>query len=343
MKIGFIAPQSIAIINGGVRTQALMTAHHLKNLEVDIHFISPWDDISNVDADIFHVFSASTETLGVISRLKEQNRKIVLSPVIYSNRSAKNIRRLLSIEERLSAVSSGIRSEFGIKKEACRKADLLLPNTTDEAYLISHAFGISGSDIAIVPNGVELRFAESSPDYFIKETGLNDFILFAGQVSAPRKNVLNLLKAVKSIERDVVIIGDFDNSEYSRACLKLAAQNSNVHLMDSVEHTSELLASAYAACHVFVLPSQFETPGIAALEAALAGANIAITEVGGTRDYFVGYAEFISPYSIQSIKTGIEISLQKKQHKDLADHIAANFTWQQVAEQTLAQYKKVLG
>jgi len=43
-----------------------------------------------------------------------------------------------------------------------------------------------------------------------------------------------------------------------------------------------MLASAYAACDVFVLPSMFETPGIAALEAGLAGAKIVITKYGGT-------------------------------------------------------------
>ena len=50
--------------------------------------------------------------------------------------------------------------------------------------------------------------------------------------------------------------------------------------------TIRCLASAYAAARVFALPSWFETPGLAALEAGLAGCAVAITPYGSTRDYF---------------------------------------------------------
>ena len=117
MKIGFIAPNSIATVNGGLRTQAMFTAKHLKELEVEVVFISPWDDISSMDLDLFHVFSASMENYGIVSRLREQNKKIILSPVLFSNRKASNIRTLLKIESKLTSISSGIRSEFYQKKE----------------------------------------------------------------------------------------------------------------------------------------------------------------------------------------------------------------------------------
>ena len=74
-----------------------------------------------------------------------------------------------------------------------------------------------------------------------------------------------------------------------------------------------LLASAYAACDVFVLPSQFETPGIAALEAGLAGAKIVITPVGGTkRSYFGNNAIYVEPTSTENIAEGILAALKNK-------------------------------
>lgn len=343
MKVGFIAPQSIAAVNGGVRTQALLTARHLLELGVSVTFISPWDDLSTLDIDIFHVFSASIENSGIVARLHEQNKKIILSPVLFSNRSAANIRTLLAVEDKLTKLSAGIRSEFGHKKTICSKADLLVPNTSDEADLIIKAFNIPSSKVSIVPNGVEPRFTDSDPTYFEEKTGLKDFVLFAGQASAPRKNIQALLQAFQTMKQDLVIIGDFDSSEYSNQCLSLADKNPRVHLISTQAHDSKLLSSAYATCKVFVLPSQFETPGIAAMEAALAGANIAITEVGGTKDYFGNYAEYISPYSIRSISGGIQKALSKPKSDDLKEHILQNFTWDKVAEQTIAQYKAVLG
>jgi len=342
MKIGFIAPNSIAAVNGGLRTQALFTAKHLKELDVEVVFISPWDDISQLDIDIFHVFSASMENFGIVSRLREQNKKIILSPVLYSNRKASNIRTLLKIEEKLASVSLGISSEFAQKKQICGKADLILPNTHAEAELINKAFTISNSKIQVVPNGVEKRFLDSDPTLFEKKMGLKDFVLFVGQASAPRKNVISLLEVFKDLNEKLVIIGDFSNSEYSRKCLSLADRNPNVHLINTLEHNSELLSSAYAACKVFVLPSQFETPGISAMEAGLAGSNIVITEVGGSTDYFKDYANYVSPYSITSIKKGIQDALKKEKSQHLKNHLVENFTWDKIAEQTLSQYKKVL-
>ena len=62
-----------------------------------------------------------------------------------------------------------------------------------------------------------------------------------------------------------------------------------------LDHDDPLLASAYAAARVFALPSWFETPGLAALEAALAGCAVVITPYGSTREYFGGLVAYARP------------------------------------------------
>ena len=103
-----------------------------------------------------------------------------------------------------------------------------------------------------------------------------------------------------------------------------------------------MLASAYAAASVFVLPSLFETPGIAALEAALAGAKIVITPYGGTKNYFNTMATYVEPYSLDSIREGITKSLNEGKNPQLKEHIKREFLWSRVAEKTLTVYKSVL-
>lgn len=339
MKIGFIAPLGIAAVNGGIRTQALQTAKHLQQLGIEIEFINPWQDQLNVD--LVHVFSAGPGTLGIISRVAELGIKMVLSPIFFSNRSADIISRSLTAEKLLSKVGSGIRSDFGIKAEACSLADKVLPNTKAESELIEHGFSISASKISIIPNGVEQRFTEAKRELFIERYGSKDFVLFVGQAGAKRKNVRSLLEAAPKLNQPLVIIGSFYDNEYGRQCNKLATEASNVTLIESVEHDSEILMSAYAACTTFVLPSAYETPGIAALEAALAGANIAITQKGGTKDYFGDFAEYLSPDSTDSIAKAVNDSLNKKKNNDLKEHILNHFTWQIVAEKTKAEYEQL--
>ena len=48
MKIGIAAPLSLASVNGGVRTQVLQTAHHLRLLNVDLEFIQFKSRVQNV-------------------------------------------------------------------------------------------------------------------------------------------------------------------------------------------------------------------------------------------------------------------------------------------------------
>jgi glycosyltransferase involved in cell wall biosynthesis len=124
--------------------------------------------------------------------------------------------------------------------------------------------------------------------------------------------------------------------------LKEASLNKNILIIPGLENDSEMLASAYAACEVFALPSLFETPGIAALEAGLAGAKIVITPHGGTRDYFGLLAQYVDPSSVESIRMGIVSALSVNRTDTLQHHIKKEFLWSTAAEKTLAVYQRVL-
>ncbi len=120
------------------------------------------------------------------------------------------------------------------------------------------------------------------------------------------------------------------------------AKNKNIIIIEGIDHNSNLLESAYAACDVFALPSYFETPGIAALEAALAGAKIVITKNGGTKEYFINDAIYVNHHSVRSIKDGIEQALNRKKNSTLRDRILKEYNWRKVAEKTASAYRQLL-
>lgn len=342
MKAGFVAPMSISVVHGGVRTQAEMTIKHLSSLGVEPVMITSWEKLDVNDLDLIHVFGATAENSGILRHLSNLDAPVVLSPILYSNRSTSVINLSIKAEKLFSILGSGIRSEFGLKAGLCEMADLILPNTFNEGRLIEQGFGIRSSKIKMVPNGVEKRFSTADKSFFIETYGLQDFVLFAGQVSAERKNVIGLIKAAEELNAEVVIIGSFDNSAYSQTCLQLAGQAGNITLINTLDHDSKLLSSAYAAAKVFVLPSYFETPGIAALEAGLAGANIAITKHGGTQEYFGNHASFMDPKSTVSIVKAINNALSAKTNSKLKEHILQNYTWETVAQKTYDLYRELL-
>lgn len=342
MKVGYIAPASIAIVNGGVRTQAMFTIKHISRFGVEPVMISPWKDAEVESFDLVHIFGASIENMGIADQFFKQEIPVMISPVFYSNRSAGTIRTAIRFGNLLSRITPGFRSDFNIKAEMCRNADRVLPNTRSEASLIAEGFSVEEKSISVIPNGVEKRFGDANADLFTETYGLKDFVLFAGQAGAPRKNVFKLLEAISKTELPLVIIGQFGNDRYGRQCKELADTLDQVHLIDPLPHEANMLASAYAACKVFVLPSRFETPGIAAMEAALAGANIAITQKGGTTDYFKHLVDYLDPEKVDSIRNAITEAFRSPKNNNLKQHILQHYTWEEVARSTANEYKKLL-
>jgi glycosyltransferase involved in cell wall biosynthesis len=219
---------------------------------------------------------------------------------------------------------------------------LVLPNTVTEADRISSGFGISKSKIKVIHNGVSKRFLNGNPDLFRKKYGMDKFILNVGHIGPYRKNMLRFIRAVKNLDYQTVIIGKVSDAGETSQVMKEAENNGRIHFISDIPNDSPLLASAYAACETFVLPSLFETPGIAALEAALAGAKIVITKYGGTKDYFENYVDYLDPYSPESIKNAIESSLNKSKNTAIKDHVENNFLWEKVAEKTLQTYQAII-
>ena len=351
-RIGILAPTSISLVNGGVRTQINQTVKALQRLGHEIVWVHSSEDLPAID--ILHVFVASSEHWGFLRQFKtrslssnQEKIPIVLSPIFFTPKKTALTKFKLRIESIVGTFFSGISSEYGIKKQVCQLADVILPNTQAEMNQIRQLFDIPHHHMHVIPNGVEPRFLKADSTEFVQRYRLKDFVLFVGQASSTRKNVLRLLEIAPSLDAPLVLIGDVGSDEYSQQCAELIKRNNVLHL-PTQEHHSTLLASAYAAAKVFVLPSLFETPGIAAMEAALAGCAVVITKNGGTKEYFKEMASYIDPLDSTSLLTSINKQLHTKneelkiQNTLLKNHIASHYSWDSVGKMTLAAHYLLL-
>jgi glycosyltransferase involved in cell wall biosynthesis len=228
-------------------------------------------------------------------------------------------------------------------KELCEMAELVLPDTKDEMEMLARGFAVPRDKMRELPNGVEERFANASPDLFVKEYGLKDFVLYVGHIGPARKNVYPMLKAVKELGVQAVLIGPVSETGYANQCMKLVAESSNIKVIPGLAPESPLLESAYATCDTFVLPSLYETPGLAALEAGLAGAKVCITRYGGTQEYFKDFATYLEPASDDSIRNAIKQTLAREKDSHLRDHIRANYLWSRAGETLSEIYNSATG
>ena len=342
MNVSMASYQAVSILHGGPNTQLRMTARHLSSSGVTASLFDPWRRFGRGDADLFHIFAANIGTYHLAREIHALGIPLVVSPIIYSLHSNAFVRRSLVVTRFLQRIGKGIWSDYALTSDTCRWASAILPNSQDEANLLVEGLGVEKSKVHVIPNGVEDRFAHADPGTFVKKYGVKDFILNVGHIGHERKNVLSLIKALGGIDHPSVIIGRIIRSSYGDACVREAARYKQILLIDGLDHESDLLASAYAASDVFVLPSLFETPGIAALEAALSGAKIVITEKGGAREYFGTMAGYVDSQSVESIREGIVRSLGAAKDDRLKEHVRREFLWPIVAGKTATVYRHVL-
>lgn len=341
MKVLIVAYQTTTLLGGGLLSQVEGTARGLKDLGVDVSRFEAWKEIDLREFDICHIFGANIGTYHTAATFHRQGVRTVVSPIFFTRRSPWTVRITVRANRVLQRLVPGAWTDYGIVSDICRWAHRVLPNTVDESDLVIRGLGIPPGNVAVVPNGVDVRYAQADPTLFKETYGLEDFILSVGFVGMERKNTLRFFRALRDIDRPVVVIGGVWGGKYAGECMKIAGEMPRLKILEPFPPDSDLLASAYAACDVFALPSLYETPGIAALEAALAGAKVVITPHGGTRDYFGGLVEYINPYSVPSIRDGILRALSREKHDALRQHVEESFSWKRVAEKTLAVYEQV--
>jgi glycosyltransferase involved in cell wall biosynthesis len=342
MNVCFASYQSVMMLKGGPKTQIIQTKSGLEKLGVNVSLFETWQEIDRNKIDLIHLFGANIGTYHLAREIHKIGIPMVVSPIFYSLHSSRYIRLAMSADNTIRKIFHGFWSDYGILSDICNWAKMVLPNTRSESGLLEDGLKIPAAKLQVVPNGVEEHFANGNPDLFRKTYGFGNFILNVGHIGPGRKNVLRLIHAVKGLDIPTVIIGRIEDNSYGKICIEEAKSNPNIHIIDALPNDSDLLTSAYAASNVFVLPSLFETPGIAALEAALAGAKIVITKYGGTSEYFGTYAEYVDPFSVASIRKGILHAMIEKKSDELQKHIRNEFLWDRVAEKTYQSYQKLL-
>ena len=253
---------------------------------------------------------------------------------------SKCLYRYLIIGEKNPAVRLFLKKGYSIQQnDIFNFVDMILPNSYAELLMLRKDFDAAGSvPYKIVHNCADVSFYNASPDSFIEKYGLKDVVLCAG-IIAPRKNQLALAKALKGTGLKLILVGRVQSESYFDAVKN--ASDGNLCYIGALDQNQ--LASAYAAARVHVQPSWLETPGLASLEAALAGGKIVVTNRGSTREYFKDMVYYCDPSDYKSIRAAVVAAYNATPNNLLRDYIKENFTWDKAAEITLDAYHWLLG
>jgi glycosyltransferase involved in cell wall biosynthesis len=146
---------------------------------------------------------------------------------------------------------------------------------------------IPGASVGVLPNGIDVAFWRAA-----QGTPPEDEIVFATAMRLTRKKrPLELVRAFAETVRFVagtprlrlLVAGDGPGSA---SMMRLAGELGVGDRIEMLGHrTRDELRAVYARAHVFVLPSERESFGIAALEARAAGLPVVAMLESGVRDF----------------------------------------------------------
>ncbi len=328
---------------GGGENQIVQTGRSLEAHGIRVRLFSPWTDRLEW-ARLLHLFGMSREGLELARLARSHGVPVVLSPICWYQPRA-----IAALEPSLRRKAVGLAAWClrsiapripSWRRELLHLADVVLPNSHAEASQLARLFGVRRERLRVVPNGVLPAFGAASPHLFRERLGADAFVLSVGRIE-PRKNTLGLVRAVRVLGLPLVHVGEAvpGHVGYARECRR--AGEGVVSWLGRLDHDDPMLASAYAAARVFALPSWFETPGLAALEAALAGCAVAITPFGSTREYFGGLAAYARPHRPDEIRRALSTCWDHGPDPRLAPWVATHYLWPNVAQITAEVYDQV--
>ena len=248
-----------------------------------------------------------------------------------------------SLVEANGKMSTGEDAMYRIAKQL-NGCDGLLPNSWLELQAVRTDHNWCGKNFEVAHYGVDpCLFLDADPEPFRQHTGIqHPFVLQAGRIE-PAKNQAMLCWALRKTNLPIVLIGGRQHwPNYADLCQAIVGKRLTI-----IEHLPQkLLASAYAAAGVHVLPSWMETCGLVTLEAALSGTPVVGSTFGHELEYLQGDALYADPAQPESIRTAVIQAWEEGRHAErscrLKRRILEEFNWEQTVDSTEKLYRKIV-
>lgn len=204
-------------------------------------------------------------------------------------------------------------------------------------------------EAVIIHNGIDkpvLRKADKiTKMYPISE---NEYICIISRLTA-EKGIHYLIDAYNGVNTDkkLVIAGDTsDTDEYVAMLREKAKDNPNIIFTGFIsgDTLDEMYSNAYMVC----LPSDLEGMSLSLLESLAYGNAVLCSDIPENTSVADEKAVYFSRGNVSDLKEKLQQMLDdemlvKKLKEDSSDYITGKFSWNDVADSTLALYKKLAG
>lgn len=283
--------------------------------------------------DVLHVFMVSIDNYSLIQYAKNKGVKIVISTIIPLIDEAKL--RLYKAINKLPIVTT-----YKLNRMSLTSADALITESSKESDFICRYYQTTREKCHVIPNGTDFNTNSSNIIYDI--LGFKrKYILQVGRFDA-NKNQLNVIKALKNSEYDLVLVGGPGDQKYFDKCKGEAEGCCNIHFVGWLKSNSEELRSAYSNAEVVILPSFYETFGLVAVEGAGSGAKLILSKTLPINEFEVfENCPQIDPHDINDIREKVANSFNSCIDDGFTQNVQSFFSWDRIIDRHIEIYNSI--
>lgn len=233
-------------------------------------------------------------------------------------------------------------------RKAVHQADVVIAISEQTKKDVIQFLKVPEEKIKVVYQGCHQSFKENPDQEFLvsvkQKYELPDrFILSVGTVE-PRKNLLNIVKALKDTDIPLVVVGKKQKKYFQKVEKEIRRSKVEVKFLDGV--SMEELAAIYRLADIFVYPSLFEGFGIPIIEAlfsetaVITGNVSSLPEAGGPDSLYV------NPESITDLKAKINFLWENESERirraEKGLQYVQRFTDEKIAADLMQVYRSIL-
>ncbi|WP_297983280.1 glycosyltransferase family 1 protein [uncultured Chryseobacterium sp.] len=288
-------------------------------------------DAQNINADIFHGLSGELPL-----KWKE-----------------KPIKKIVTIHDLIFERFPEYYSWFDRKihfwkfKKAANNSDVIIAISEQTKRDIIQYLKVPESKIKVVYQGCHQAFKEFIFPEFLNQTkekyNLPErFILNVGTIEE-RKNLLNVIKALKDTKIPLVVVGKKQKKYFQKIEKEIRKNGVEVQFLENVNMNE--LAAIYRLADIFIYPSLFEGFGIPVIEALFSGTPVITSNVSCLPEAGGKNSTYVNPLSVEDIRSKVlhlwENKSERKRRREKSFDFVQKFSDENIAEELMRVYKNL--
>lgn len=342
MRVAVLSYPMLFQSAGGIKMKIVRTIDALNMRGVEARLVDPVRE-RLTDYDLVHVFACHQGNFRIIQQAHADGLPVVVSSILSPSFTKWDGRKAAFLSRLVGRLTNWeVQTTYSQIRAGLLLADRVVVMGAVEHSIVKDGYGLPDDRICVVPNGIGNEFFHATSDIFLKAHPMRrPFVLHVANIGE-QKNQLGLVRALKGVDVDVVLVGysNKTNNAYLQQCLEEGGER--VRYLGELPH-GDLLASAYSSAHVVAIPSQYEGMPNAILEGLAADRPVVMTNKHTMDLELPGDCVIqVDSDDQEAIRVGVLRLLENQPVAGRCRAIVTELSWPKVAEQLENIYRSVL-